>query len=698
MGNQVIINEGDQNQLFISTNTSNITGNVYTNEVVVNQPSSNTIEVVTRGPQGAQGTLLPSNTGSFSVSGSLTITGSLNVTGSTNFVGPVIANVTGSLLGTASFANYATSASYSISSSQAFSASYAVSGTYASRATSASYALSSSYALSASYALSSSQAFSSSYATSGSYSSFASSASYAQSSSYTSFASSASYAVSASYSLSSSAAVSASYARSGSYASFASSASYAQSGSYSSFASSASYAQSGSYSSVATSASYARSGSYASFASSASYAQSSSYASFASSASYAESGSYASFASSASYALSSSATTTASYAFSSSQSDRTISASFANNIASGLDITANSLNVAGAITASAITAISASFAYVESVTGSAVIIGQEYIILNTQSPSARFAGLKVYDSGSNHTGSLFWDSQRNHWIYENEDGATYSGGGLISGPRNTGSIGDESYPTFNRLVRGQGGDHIYDSNITDNDTVVSFAIPVNVTGSVRANSFTGSFSGSIVAPGSTTQILINSGSLVAANPNFVYSGSRLGINTSTPKAFAHVTQYDPTLPALPAGYQFLISNQGQYLVDNSGSYLVGIDSIDYSNASFIVDSAPFSNVIFVTGQSVGINTGTPNSGSLHVNGNVYANSFTGSLLGTATNAVSSSYALSASYAVSSSYALSASYAESSSYALSASYAESSSYAQTATSASHVNGNRSSTWI
>ena len=109
MSNQVVINEGDQNQLFITTNTSNITGNVCTNEVVVNQPLSNTIEVVTRGPQGAQGTLLPSNTGSFSISGSLNITGSLNVTGSTTFVGPVSANVTGSLLGTAS---YATTASY----------------------------------------------------------------------------------------------------------------------------------------------------------------------------------------------------------------------------------------------------------------------------------------------------------------------------------------------------------------------------------------------------------------------------------------------------------------------------------------------------------------------------------------------------------------------------------------------------------
>jgi len=197
--------------------------------------------------------------------------------------------------------------------------------------------------------------------------------------------------------------------------------------------------------------------------------------------------------------------------------------------------------------------------------------------------------------------------------------------------------------------------------VVKNGLIVSGS--TNVSGSVTAFSFTGSFSGSFsgstVAPGSTTQILFNSGGLAGTDPNFVYSGSRLGINTNAPRATTHVTQYDPTLPALPAGYQFLVSNQGQYITDNSGNYVVGVDPVNYASASFIVDSAPFSNVIFVAGQSVGINTGLPNSGSLHVNGNVYATSFTGSLSGTATNAVSSSYALSASYALNATNAVNA---------------------------------------
>lgn len=85
--------------------------------------------------------------------------------------------------------------------------------------------------------------------------------------------------------------------------------------------------------------------------------------------------------------------------------------------------------------------------------------------------------------------------------------------------------------------------------------------------------------------------------------------------------------------------------------------------------------------------SIGIGTINPTSASLTVNGNVWANSFTGSLQGTATTAsyvlqaVSASFATTASYyggsVTSASYALTASYSNTST---SASYASSASYA------------------
>ena len=94
----------------------------------------------------------------------------------------------------------------------------------------------------------------------------------------------------------------------------------------------------------------------------------------------------------------------------------------------------------------------------------------------------------------------------------------------------------------------------------------------------------------------------------------------------------------------------------------------------------------------ISGRSgnIGVNTITPNSASLHVNGNVFATSFTGSLLGTATTASYVQNAASASYALSSSYALNASTATSASFATNASTAASATSANTASWATNVN--------
>jgi hypothetical protein len=55
-----------------------------------------------------------------------------------------------------------------------------------------------------------------------------------------------------------------------------------------------------------------------------------------------------------------------------------------------------------------------------------------------------------------------------------------------------------------------------------------------ISGSLQATSLTGSFSGSVAAPGATTQIVFNNGGVLGATSSFVYSGSRVGIGTITP--------------------------------------------------------------------------------------------------------------------------------------------------------------------
>jgi hypothetical protein len=112
----------------------------------------------------------------------------------------------------------------------------------------------------------------------------------------------------------------------------------------------------------------------------------------------------------------------------------------------------------------------------QNITASAVSIGTNTVILNTDTPAVRFAGISVQDSGSNVgvTGSIFWDGLCNRWVYSNPSGIGYSGGLLISGPRNVGTLGDEVGTTACALMVGQGGDHITSSDIFNYSGVTCF--------------------------------------------------------------------------------------------------------------------------------------------------------------------------------------------------------------------------------
>jgi hypothetical protein len=131
----------------------------------------------------------------------------------------------------------------------------------------------------------------------------------------------------------------------------------------------------------------------------------------------------------------------------------------------------------------------ASFAILQSITGSAKIIGDAYIILNNNTPAERYAGVKVYDSGSaGVTASLEFDGQTNDWFYEYSDdgGATTDHGAVIFGPEYN-TKGSPTYPTSNTLVKGNGDHHIVDSNITDNGSLITLGSNTSITGTIVAS-------------------------------------------------------------------------------------------------------------------------------------------------------------------------------------------------------------------
>ncbi len=144
------------------------------------------------------------------------------------------------------------------------------------------------------------------------------------------------------------------------------------------------------------------------------------------------------------------------------------------------------------------------------VTSSQLAVSASFISVNVFEPAERFGGIKVYDSGSSDaTASLAWDSLHNHWVYQNVSGSNYSGGMLLSGPRNSGSLGDEPGLISGRIVKSVGGDHIDVSIISETGTTITVA------GDLVANSITGAFD---------FFGLVNRPTLVSGSSQIVYSG------------------------------------------------------------------------------------------------------------------------------------------------------------------------------
>jgi hypothetical protein len=288
---------------------------------------------------------------------------------------------------------------------------------------------------------------------------------------------------------------------------------------------------------VSTSSSFATSAQTATSASFATSAASATSASFATNAATATSSSFATnanTATSSSFATSAASATSASFA-----TNATLAAT-----ASFLPSTTN-LNVAS-ITANSgsfqvLSAVSASFGYVKTVTGSAVIVGEEFIILNADTPAAPFAGVVVYDSGSASTASFEWNGNTDNWITVEENGFSAM---VLTGI--SGSKGSEVAPSSNKLLKGTGNNTVADSTITDNGTNVTFTTPIAGTAISASTGFNGNltgtasfatsasfapsvspfpFTGSAVITGSLTI----TGSIVTGEPGNTATGNRSAV-------------------------------------------------------------------------------------------------------------------------------------------------------------------------
>jgi hypothetical protein len=137
-------------------------------------------------------------------------------------------------------------------------------------------------------------------------------------------------------------------------------------------------------------------------------------------------------------------------------------------------------------------------------------IGTNLITVNVQNTASRFGGLSVIDSGSVSliSGSWLFDSINDNWIFIHQNASTITSSVALMGAETYNNVGNETYPTQNRVVKGLGYEHIGDSNITDTGTEISLNSLTSVTGSfIVRNGITGSIGATNGVVSGSAQIL-----------------------------------------------------------------------------------------------------------------------------------------------------------------------------------------------
>jgi hypothetical protein len=263
------------------------------------------------------------------------------------------------------------------------------------------------------------------------------------------------------------------------------------------------------------------------------------------------------------------------------------------------------------------------------ITSSQLNISTNLITVNTSTPSIRFGGLAVQDSGSASglTGSLLWDSQNNVWIYTNPSGGLYDGGMVLMGPPNYSTTGNEVGISTNYLAKGAGSHHMTSSAIfesgsnvgigtttlTTNSLIRQLVIGQNITNGVSKLSFLSdstSQSAEIALSSYTGENLMNIATISSSPMLFstanterirITSGGNVGIGTSSPTS-RPLTIYNS---ASTGGISFRGASTG----DAGNILLEGYDNDDneYSNLQFVANSG---NGYFVFNSATGTN---PNS-------------------------------------------------------------------------------------
>jgi hypothetical protein len=160
------------------------------------------------------------------------------------------------------------------------------------------------------------------------------------------------------------------------------------------------------------------------------------------------------------------------------------------------------------------------------ISASSVSIGTNIVELNTANPSVRFAGLTISDSGSiGGSGSFLYDSVQDEFLFVHRgNGINVTSSHFVLGPETYDNLGNETYLTNNRLPKGTGKEHLIDSNISDDGSLITLGSNIVVNGTLVATGTT-LVSSSAQVIGILSSLNAVSASLIAKTGSLATTGS-----------------------------------------------------------------------------------------------------------------------------------------------------------------------------
>jgi hypothetical protein len=231
----------------------------------------------------------------------------------------------------------------------------------------------------------------------------------------------------------------------------------------------------------------------------------------------------------------------------------------------------------------------------QNITASAVSIGTNIVSLNTANPAIRYAGLSIGDSGSiGSSGSFLYDSVQDEMIFIHRGAnSTVTSSVTLMGPQTFDSIGNETYPTTNRIQKGTGNEHLVDSCITDSGTLVTINSATQINSSI-----TGCGAISTSGTGTNASLRINNTTSVTGKDWHSYSlnNGNFGFYNNTDGCYAY--------QITPSGNVGIGTNCpiNKLTISNDGNSVVAFRINDTNaNASFLSFNASNTDSAIIAG-------------------------------------------------------------------------------------------------